>query len=177
MLHSASIPQRNQHSSYRAFPSKSAHEKSMRTDAADQRRRSDCWMQLLILLRLSHLSPSHWKPRCLYGPVIFVTHSLKASDQGVSLPQPGPDRHNLNSGFAICWVEASSVNAEWRKKQPQRGKAAPYSPVLPSLWSSPYQHHLKPQSTPEEHHLNRVQIFLLFPAAEFPTSFPLFCAV
>lgn len=104
-------------------------------------------MQLLISLRLSHLSPSHWKPRCLYGPVTLVTHSLKASNQGVSLPQPGPDRHNLNSSFAICWVEASSVNAQWRKKRPQRRKAAPFSPVLPSLWSSQTAHTSIPSSS------------------------------
>lgn len=105
-------------------------------------------MQLLTLLRFSCLSPSHWKPTCLYGPAIFVTRSPKSSDQGVSLPQPGPDRHNLNSGCAICWVEASSVNAEWRKKLPQRGKAAPYSPALPSLWSSQAAHAgITPSST------------------------------
>lgn len=136
-------------------------------------------MQLLILLRLSCLSPSHWKPRCLYGPVIFVTRSPKSSDQEVSLPQPGPERHNLNSGFAICWVEASSVNAEWRKKLPQRGKAAPYSPALPSLWSTklPMPASPKLHSSLKERHLSRAQIFLFFPTAEFPTSFPLFCAV
>lgn len=125
-------------------------------------RGEDCWMQFLILLRLSHVFPSHWKPRCLYGPVTFVTHSPKASEQGVSLPQPGPDRHNLNSSFSTCWVEASSVNAEWRKKQPQRGKAAPHSPVLPSLWRTQAAHHPKLHSTLEEHHLKRAQIFLLF---------------
>lgn len=122
VLQSASVLQRNQHSSYSAFPGKVHMRNLWGTDATDQRWRRDCWMQLLILLKLSSLSPSHWKPRCLYGPVTFVTPSLsKAFDEGVSLQQPGPDRDNLNSGFAICWVEASSVNAEWRKKTtPQR---------------------------------------------------------
>lgn len=136
-------------------------------------RGEDCWMQLLILLRLSHVFPSHWKPRCLYGPVTFVTHSPKASEQGVSLPQPGPDRHNLNSSFSTCWVEASSVNAEWRKKQPQRGKAAPHSPVLPSLWRTQAAHaSITPSSTAPSRNiiLREHRSSCSFPAAEFPVS-------
>lgn len=100
-------------------------------------------MQLLILLRLSCLSLSHWKLRCLYGPVTAQRPLTRES-----LSQPRPDRHNLNSGFATCWVEANSVNAEWRKKLPQRGKAAPYPAVLPFLGSNQAAHAcITPSST------------------------------
>jgi len=193
-----SFPKRKQHSCYSPFPSQQSARRKFMSD------RCDCWTPLPVsssrgchvLLPRSAEDQLHlWacnvydgRPKGIYKPGCVP----KPSAQGVSLPQPGPDWHNhLNSDFAVCWMQASSLNAEWRKRVSQRGKAPLHSPLLPSLRSS----QVTCTTSSSTAHLNVIlaELFILhpcdnqsnsppvpeapFPAAEFLTGFPPFCAV